>query len=68
MLNVGHCTSVAGLRLQELCWRQQGLERLVFVLATCAVLRGEEVAAATEQRGVPPLFHIIRQRVYRAET
>lgn len=30
--------------------------------------RGEEVAAAAEQREAPPLSHLVRQRVYRAET
>lgn len=68
MLNVGRHTSVASLWLRELCCRQQGLETLVFVLATHAVLRGEGVATATEQRGAPPLFRTVRQRVYRAET
>lgn len=67
-LNVGRCTSAAGLWLRQLCGRQRGLERPVCALAARAVLRGEEVAAATEQRGAPPLFHIVRQRVYRAET
>lgn len=35
---------------------------LLFVLAAPAVLRGEEVAAATEQQGAPLLFHFTRQK------
>lgn len=46
----------------------QGLGMLLFVLAARAVLRGDEVAAATEQQGAPLLFCISRQKVYRAQT
>lgn len=45
-----------------------GWGTLLFVLAARAVLRGEEVAAATEQQGAHLFFHIIRQRVCKAET
>lgn len=59
LLVCGFESSAAGSRVWK-CW-SSCWQLMLF-------LGGGKVAAAMEQWGAPLLFHIVRQRVYRAET